>query len=492
LNNFGNEQSVLKIMEKQKRMFFLKEFLLGVLLLCSIDVHASWGNAPLHDLYAKYSKDKSGANKKTLTTAINEATKDDLNKKDKENKKTLLHKAAFEEHTDIVKALINAGAMLDVEDDKGNTPLHLAAMCGRTKIVEELTSANIDLIEEKNKNGATSLHLAAAGGHGDVFELLLRKNAKLGEKDNGGNTPLHLLAEGSSLTLLCSLKKISPKKILVDALNKKNGDGKTPLHVVVGTNDPLKRFVLDALLNEKGCNVNLADKKGNTPLHTALEGGGTFVAEALLAKGANPNLKNNAGNTPLHVAAQMGYQTVAKKLLCKGANPNPENNQNETPLHIAARNGEQCVVEELINANADINAKDREGKTPSDLAKTTEMKNILLQLPEQPATVTPTEEKPVKKLDLLEFLKEHKWGATGVALVAVSAIGVAVYLICRKLKIKRKIAALVKQLQAYHQTESPEEYNRLKNEILQGVDPAIAKQVEQSVKQPFSVFDHAF
>mmetsp|Transcript_23029 Transcript_23029/g.46560 ORF Transcript_23029/g.46560 Transcript_23029/m.46560 type:complete len:457 (-) Transcript_23029:119-1489(-) len=123
-------------------------------------------------------------------------------------------------------------------------------------------------------------------------------------------------------------------------------------------------------LVEKGSNVNAADSKRNTALHTAAACGHVAVVQFLLEQGAQVLAKNEQGNTPLHSAAANGHQGCAELLIKKGSNLGARNDQGETPLHIASSKGHYHVVGILIGHRASINAQDDWGATPLDLAKT--------------------------------------------------------------------------------------------------------------------------
>ena len=49
----------------------------------------------------------------------------------------------------------------------------------------------------------------------------------------------------------------------------------------------------------KGANVNLTNRKGNTPLHVAARGGCLDTVRVLLAAGASPWVRNREGFRPI-------------------------------------------------------------------------------------------------------------------------------------------------------------------------------------------------
>jgi ankyrin repeat protein len=91
----------------------------------------------------------------------------------------------------------------------------------------------------------------------------------------------------------------------------------------------------------------------------------------LVDRGAEINIANKFGQTPLQTAADACSPEVVKFLIDKGAEVNTMNfyNSTSTPLHTAA--GWWCLesVQHLLKAGADQNIKDNAGRTPLDIAK---------------------------------------------------------------------------------------------------------------------------
>ena len=66
-----------------------------------------------------------------------------------------------------------------------------------------------------------------------------------------------------------------------------------------------------AILLETGCDVNLADADGITPLMAAAMNGSVAIARQLLDKGADPRLSNTWGMTAHAIAEWHGYSALA-------------------------------------------------------------------------------------------------------------------------------------------------------------------------------------
>ena len=91
-----------------------------------------------------------------------------------------------------VKALIDAGADLNIQDDDGDTPLHWAAD-GYTDIARALIDAGADL-NIQDDDGWTPLHWVAGSGYTDIARALIDAGADLNIQDDDGWTPLHQVA----------------------------------------------------------------------------------------------------------------------------------------------------------------------------------------------------------------------------------------------------------------------------------------------------------
>ncbi|CAM9402076.1 unnamed protein product, partial [Laminaria digitata] len=112
-----------------------------------------------------------------------------------------------------------------------------------------------------------------------------------------------------------------------------------------------------AALLEVGCNANVLDSAGVSPLHVATEHGFGDVVHMLLDANADCQAVDAKGDSALVKAAGGGYDNVVKMLLEAGANPNADDESGDTPLHLAARHGDYRTIKCLAEFGAvDMNA----------------------------------------------------------------------------------------------------------------------------------------
>ena len=96
--------------------------------------------------------------------------------RDRRIEATPLHLAAYCNHPDSVKKLVDVyKASANVTDNIGNTALHLAALRGHTDVVRVLVSSPKCDVTVRNNVGLTSADVARNKGHQDIMALLEAK-----------------------------------------------------------------------------------------------------------------------------------------------------------------------------------------------------------------------------------------------------------------------------------------------------------------------------
>jgi uncharacterized protein len=101
-----------------------------------------------------------------------------------------LHDVARDGDLEKARALIDEGAVIDAQSDRGETPLILATLAGQKEVVELLIEQGA-AIDGRNIGGFTPLHAAAYAGDAAIAELLIAKGADVNDAQNkAGVTPL--------------------------------------------------------------------------------------------------------------------------------------------------------------------------------------------------------------------------------------------------------------------------------------------------------------
>ena len=106
---------------------------------------------------------------------------------------------------------------------------------------------------------------------------------------------------------------------------------------------------------QAGADVNVTDRRGWTPLHSAARFNSDLeVLSALLQAGAIVGAKDRAGDTPLHWAAAANTNVkIITSLIEAGADVNATDRFGWTPIHTAAEsNANPAVIETLLAAGA--------------------------------------------------------------------------------------------------------------------------------------------
>ncbi len=111
---------------------------------------------------------------------------------------------------------------------------------------------------------------------------------------------------------------------------------------------------------QAGVDVNVCDKTGWTPLHSAARyNSQPDVLNALLQAGAQVEAKDSSGDTPLHWAAAVNTNTdIITELLRAGADVNARDKYGWIPLHTAAAmNSNPDIIGTLIKAGSKRNIR---------------------------------------------------------------------------------------------------------------------------------------
>ncbi|XP_062439358.1 ankyrin repeat domain-containing protein 26 [Rhea pennata] len=123
-----------------------------------------------------------------------------LNLCDSDDRSPLM-KAVQCQQEQCVAILLAHGANPNLADANGNTALHLAAIAPSTSLAGQLLEHNAH-IDGRNEEGCTPLALAVTEHHEEMVEFLLRKGADVHARDQSERTSLMIAASGGELNLI--------------------------------------------------------------------------------------------------------------------------------------------------------------------------------------------------------------------------------------------------------------------------------------------------
>lgn len=322
------------------------------------------------------------------------------------------------EYPEMVKLLLEKGAMIDLQDDwlkyngeldesGGNTALMLS-------VAEHTETAKI-LIDKgaklniQSRGGYTALMKAV--GNTEIAKILIDKGALLDIQTKGGETALMhaackypevvkmLIDKGANIAIRQSTYKVSPnaldyaarhgnieaaKLILAKAvsLGIKDEIIYSALHwAVISDQVEMAKYLLDQGANIEGND----DLGGYSPL---METSLLEMVELLVKRGANVNATNKFNYTPLHKAVFNFVEDKRKEkdcvkilnlLLDKGAKIDAQDGNGNTPLMTAVQ--KIAVAKILINKGANVNLQNKNGETALMLAAKGGLLKVVLAMP---------------------------------------------------------------------------------------------------------------
>jgi len=116
-----------------------------------------------------------------------------------------------------------------------------------------------------------------------------------------------------------------------------------------------------ALIADNG-NPNQTDEDSRIALHYGAMNGNLTIIAILIKASARLDMKDKLGNTPLHSATERNQGEAVKLLLDVGAPVDSENKNGMTPLMIAASRGNLEIVQVLLSKGASVTKTDFTGR----------------------------------------------------------------------------------------------------------------------------------
>mmetsp|Transcript_10315 Transcript_10315/g.15086 ORF Transcript_10315/g.15086 Transcript_10315/m.15086 type:complete len:451 (+) Transcript_10315:18-1370(+) len=325
---------------------------------------------------------------------------------------SLIHLASVNGQLELLKVLLESKANIMIKNKNEDIPIHLAASKGNSKIVSCLLDHQIETLEARNKYGETPLLVAVVHGNVDVVHCLIEYNSNIKKRDTKGNNVFHLACSYGHLELVDFFAERNKNLMKVQ-----NSWEDTPFLSAIENNQEkiVKRML------ELGYKLNKTDKQ--KAVHVGAVKGNLQILEMLIGLGLNLELKNRKGDTPLNVACFFGKTDIVRRLIDQGVSTalqpdeygrnhihklcekgkteildcfytdshedlNLQDTFGQTPLHVAIARRHFEITKRFIELGVDLEKKDTSGNTPLLSAITHNQMDIVKLLIEHKADIT--------------------------------------------------------------------------------------------------------
>jgi ankyrin repeat protein len=310
----------------------------------------------------------------------------DINTRDARHRskdKTPLMLAAHAGHLAIVQALLGAGADPNLTDRKaddqsdfrsllehtdpetvlslgyrfGRTALMAAAAAGKTEVVQALLAAGANP-NPQDVVDYTALALAIENRHLAVVQALAAAGVDVNQTVTYGNTPLLLACREGAIDIATVLVHHGANA------HVSNRERETPLIKSAAAGSlPLVRLCL-----EQGVDVNVIAIGRKTAITYAVGASRYVQVERDTPSSGIREYRDDGSCWDWQSFPEAEIIELVQALLAAGADPNMAD-CDTTPLIEAARNGQLQLLQILLAAGARLELKDRDGYTAAAMAK---------------------------------------------------------------------------------------------------------------------------
>jgi|GEM_PF-4361283 len=274
---------------------------------------------------------------------------------------TLLHAACEQENLDRVSLLLKYNADPTLKGFQGETPLEYATSFKTPDILHSLLrhvdSKNLgsQLIWKKpiwEVEAHRTLRQALDKKNDEMLEILLKNGVNPNAHDSKGNTLLYqilLHQEKSNDQIYLDLVRCLLRYKADSHLPVNNTDTNVLSAYQYAFQYKHIELIKLFLTHQKAVFLNHQDKNGDTLLHKIIAQSDSSIMELvpiLLEQGSNPDLANKKGDTPFHIAVQSENLDIAKKVIKEfflwGADFACKNSNGKTPVDLASSRADYC------------------------------------------------------------------------------------------------------------------------------------------------------
>ena len=297
----------------------------------------------------------------------------------------------------------------NIQNSEGESPLHIACSNKYLHFVQVLRNSNPNL---KTKSGDTPLHIACNQGNKRIVNYLVHcLNCNQSIPNNAGELPLHICCRLSSdmiLVLLvsncnpdCKIKEgdrpIKSQSVKSNQ-SPKSVAGDTPLHIACRAHN---FELMDFLIKDKCCSLNVFNDCGESPLHIACEYQYPYELQRLyfelqfLHDNMDDPTESDERPPPCIFDEPFEYESLSPWIFdeyespppCEPLGPPPlsyidrflyyvdkfatdsnlnsQTTEGNTPLHIACKQGATDVIQYLVKVkHCNVGIQNRKGKLP--------------------------------------------------------------------------------------------------------------------------------
>jgi ankyrin repeat protein/L-ascorbate metabolism protein UlaG (beta-lactamase superfamily) len=277
-----------------------------------------------------------------------------------------INQPVYRNNSAMLKLLIQKGAKINGVFDRYNfAPLHVAAFLGYSEPAQILLDNGAEIDIAKPDDGSSPLQFAIEMKKNDFAKFLISNGANLNFSDMSGVTPLNaaIIWDNNEMAYYLIERGVDYSgKECASAQNCKNTVN-PPL-----INAAIRNAELIAYLLDKGVDINIQNRDGDTALIYSVYGDSLAPMQVLLQRKAKLNIQNNRGQTALILACQNMNLVKVNLLINTGCDISKQDKTGQNALHIAAIKGNPELVRLLISKGINLNAKDKDKFTPLDYA----------------------------------------------------------------------------------------------------------------------------